>query len=275
MIKKQFNNQLQKSVGVVLLVISGAASAALPPVVDGAGKGYVPVPEKNATSGVVGMYNKLQRLQMEVQQLRGQVEEQTYTIESLKKRQRDLYLDTDRRLQALESAGRPPIASQNNSEATPALANGQPTANASGDNVKQAGEIASAAAVVSDKQAYDAAFSTLKAGRYKQAISSFSGFVTTYPNSVYIPNALYWLGEASYVTRDYDGALAEFNKVVMQHSSHSKAKDALLKIGFIQYEKKQWADARKTLQSVTSKHSGTTVAKLAQQRLERMLKEKH
>lgn len=251
------------------MVISGAASAALPPVVDGAGQAYVPA--ANPSSGVVGMYNKLQRLQMEVQQLRGQVEEQVYTLESLKKRQRDLYLDTDRRLQALESGKNTPVL-QNNLDTTPALGEGQQQTIPVVNNGKQTG---TATTVVSDKQAYDAAFSTLKAGRYKEAISNFSGFVKTYSNSVYLPNALYWLGEANYVTRDYDGATTEFNKVVLQHSSHSKAKDALLKIGFIQYEKKQWANARKTLQSVTSKYSGTTVAKLAQQRLERMLKEKH
>ena len=92
---------------------------------------------------------------------------------------------------------------------------------------------------------------------------------------MYLPNALYWLGEASYVNRDFSRALAEFNKVIVDYATHSKAKDAMLKIGFIQYENKQWKEARQTLQNVVSAFPGTTVSGLAQKRLDRMRQEKH
>jgi len=242
-----------------LALFSGAASAALPPVVDGRGQ---PVVAAATSSSLLGMYKRLEQLQTDVQQMRGQLEEQAYLIENLKKRQRDLYLDTDRRIQQLETpaVNQPlqpvkPIESAANAAQKPNLAT----------NSQAKG---------SDKVAYDKAFSGLRAGRYKQAIDDFSAFVSSYPTSVYLANAYYWLAEASYVNRDFTRAFDEFNKVLTQFPKHAKAKDALLKIGFIQYENKQWQQARKSLQQVTANYPGTTVASLAAKRLDRMKQEK-
>ena len=125
-----------------------------------------------------------------------------------------------------------------------------------------------------DSLAYEQAFSSLKSGRYKQAISDFSEFTAAYPNSTYLPNAFYWLGEASYVNRDFERAYSEFNKVVSRFPTNSRVKDALLKMGFIHYENKQWKKARKFLTMVASKYPRTSAARLADQRLKRMRKEK-
>ncbi len=243
--------------------MSGAASAALPPVVDGnSGRSSVTPAQTSATS-LLGMYNRLEELQREVQQMRGQIEEQNYLIETLKKRQRDLYLDTDRRIVQLE-AGKKVLPSIG--QVTSALPqNGLPAQTVQSSMVT-AGQ---------DKLAYDQAFSSLKSGRYQQSITDFAEFVSSFPTSIYIPNALYWLGEASYVNRDFKRAFDEFSKVLSQYPAHSKAKDAMLKVGFIQYENKQWQQARVTLEKVTVSYPGTTVASLAKKRLARMRQEKH
>jgi len=212
------------------------------------------------------MYNRLEQLQLEVQQMRGQLEEQSYLIETLKKRQRDLYLDTDRRIVQLESGtASSPMVEQS----SPSLIQGVSTPT-SQPLVSEATESNG-----QDKLAYDKAFSSLKSGQFQQSMTDFSAFVSAFPNSAYVPNALYWLGEASYVNRDFKRAVTEFNKVISQYPSHSKAKDAMLKLGFIQYENKQWKQARETLEKVTATYPGTTVASLAKKRLERLSQEKH
>lgn len=242
------------------MLISGAASAALPPVVDARGQRGA---TQTSAASMLGMYNRLEQLQRDVQQLRGELEEQAYLMETLKKRQRDLYLDTDRRLAALESGDQGPSPVAVNAPNTNLTQAVQPTA----ENNPVTG--------TDDKLAYSQAFSSLKAGRYKQAIVDYSSFVSKFPNSSLLPNAYYWLGEASYVSRDFKRAIDEFNKVVAQYPTHSKAKDALLKIGFIQYENKQWKQARETLTTVVSSYPKTTVASLAQKRLDRLHQEKH
>ncbi|MEW5058373.1 MAG: tol-pal system protein YbgF [Cycloclasticus sp.] len=253
MIIRQITGQL-----AALVLFSGAASAALPPVVDGNAQQV----SGAASSNLLTMYKRLEQLQQDVQQMRGQLEEQNYLIESLKKNQRDLYLDTDRRIQQLEA----PVIQQ---AVLPVI---QPEG---ADMLPKANLNAASTALGADKKAYDKAFAGLQAGRYPQAISDFSAFVSSYPTSEYLANAYYWLAEASYVSRDFSRALDEFNQVLQQFPRHAKAKDALLKIGFIHYENKQWQQARASLQRVTTDYPSTTVASLAAKRLERMRQEQH
>lgn len=51
------------------------------------------------------LVNQIDRLEREVQQLRGQVEQQRFELDSLRARQNDFYTDLDRRLQGMESNG--------------------------------------------------------------------------------------------------------------------------------------------------------------------------
>lgn len=59
------------------------------------------------SSGLIELSKQIEALQQEVQQLRGELENQAFTLEQVRKAQRDAYADTDRRLGALEqgSAG--------------------------------------------------------------------------------------------------------------------------------------------------------------------------
>jgi len=70
-------------------------------------------------------------------------------------------------------------------------------------------------------------------------------------------------------------ALASFRKVLEKYPDNSKAADAMLKIGYIEYEKGQFNEARQTLQQVGARYPNTMAANLAQQRVERMQREGH
>ena len=60
--------------------------------------------------GLIDMFNQLEQLQRDVQQLRGELEVQTHQSGDLQRRQREQYLDIDRRLQQLETGGAPAAA---------------------------------------------------------------------------------------------------------------------------------------------------------------------
>ena len=51
------------------------------------------------------LLQRVESLQTELRELRGEIESQGFEIESMRKRQRDLYLDSDRRLRDLELTG--------------------------------------------------------------------------------------------------------------------------------------------------------------------------
>ncbi len=232
---------------------------------------------------LVDLMDQLKALQREVQQLRGDIEVQGHNMDGLQKRQRDLYLDVDRRLHSLETGG---------VEAQPAA--GVPDAGAgdfsvapavSGSAVGEAAPVASSAGAgiaaapppalnpADERKDYDSALEILKEGRYSEASTAFRQFLSKYPASAYADNAQYWLGEVFYVTRDFQAALGEFEKVVTAFPDSSKVADARLKMGYIHYELKDWGKARELLNQVVQGYPGTTSARLAQERLDRMSSE--
>jgi tol-pal system protein YbgF len=199
---------------------------------------------------LVELTQRADALQNEVRQLRGQVEELENGNAALRKQQLDLYADLESRLNALKVAAGAPGATQASQPA------GSGTV---GDATTPAAQ-----------QAYGRAFDALKAGQYPQAIKGFQAFLVSYPRGALSDNAQYWLGEAFYVTRDYDQALAAFTRVSKEWPDSRKVPDALLKQGFALFELKRLSDARTVLNDVSRRFPGTEAARLAGERLKRV-----
>ncbi len=228
--------------------------------------------------GLIELMDRLDQLQREVQQLRGDVEVQGHALEQLKKRQRDLYVDIDRRLRQMEV--RPAPAAQSTAPEVPppaaaAASAGAAAATAASKPPAVGGEAVSQADADKIRQAYEDALNILREGRYEQAAEAFRKFLAAHPDSSYAANAQYWLAETYYVTRKFETALAEFAKVLENYPGSVKTADAKLKTGFIQYELGNWAEARKWLEAVQREFPKTTAARLAAERLERMRREGH
>ncbi|HTE40313.1 MAG TPA: tol-pal system protein YbgF [Steroidobacteraceae bacterium] len=187
---------------------------------------------------------RVEALNAEVRALRGQVEQLQHNIDSSRNQQRDLYADLDRRMQALEAKG----------VSAPAMAS-------SGGGTAPAED---------DASAYKKAFDLLKDGKYSEAGTAFTQFISTYPQSALLDNAHYWLGEARYVGKDFAAALRDFRTVVDRFPDSRKLQDAWLKIGYCQYELKNWKDARDALKRTTQLGGDTPTGKLAEQRLAKM-----
>ncbi|HHM04153.1 MAG TPA: tol-pal system protein YbgF [Gammaproteobacteria bacterium] len=242
--------------------------------------------ERMMESGaLMQMFTQLEQLQQEVQRLRGELEVKDNELAGIKQRQRDLYLDVDRRLQQLERAGAAPAT------AVPAAAAGASTGGSSpppatGPATTPSAPLAVAApsgpapggsgtATGSERVAYQQAFELLKQGRYDDAIVAFRALLANYPQGDYADNAQYWLGEAHYVTRRFREAIKEFQKVVDTYPQSSKVPDSLLKLGYTYYELGHWPPAREALEAVVSRFPQSTAAAMAEQRLQRMHAEGH
>ncbi len=200
-------------------------------------------------------------LRREMQKIRGEIEVQGHEIRKLEKKQRDLYLDIDQRLNAMQPG----------KAASPAHGGAS-----GGDwNQKSGGESSGNTSVDESaaRQNYDRALEVLKKGNYNQALTEFRSFLKQHPNSRYADNAQYWVGEVHYVNRRFTDALTEFETVISRYPDSLKVADARLKIGFINYELKQWKAARDALSQVTRDYPDSTPARLARERLQRMSKE--
>ena len=227
---------------------------------------------------LVSLLEQVSALQREVQQLRGDIEVQTHSVESLQKRQRDLYLDIDRRLHRLEAGGVQGQTSDmpgSSAALAPRQAGAIPPPSMPGPAPATGGAPGVSLDPAQERKDYDRALEQLKEGRYTEASSAFKAFLEKYPASSYADNAQYWLGEVYYVTREFQPALSEFGKVIDSYPDSTKIADARLKIGYIQYELKDWSKARQMLTDVVQTYPGTTTARLAQERLDRMKREGH
>lgn len=199
-----------------------------------------------ANGSLVDMAVQVDNLQRTTAELQGRTETLEYEAEETGDRQRDLYEDLDQRIQSLEQR---------------LQAGGAEGALVPGQLPVPGG---------SDRDNYQAAFELLKEQRYDAAAAAFKQFLATYPDSQLADNAQYWLAESYYVTGQFDEALSEFEVVINDHPQSSKVADALLKMGYCNYELQRWDAARDALQRVQREFPDTTAARLADQRLDRM-----
>lgn len=242
-------------------------------------------PAAGADSAIFEVLGRLEQLQLEVQQLRGMVEEQSQTIADLERKQSNMYSDLDDRIQLLSSQARPaaaqPAATDTAQTATPASAAATtapqqpaaaPASEAPAAEVKAAETPAAvpATAKASEKERYQEAYETLRNGHNARAIQMFEALQADYPAGEFSDNSQYWLGEAYKINREYDKARAAFNKVVSQYPNSSKVPDALLKLGYIEFDQQNLAKARDYLTRITTSYPETTAAHLATKKLAQM-----
>ena len=206
---------------------------------------------------LIELANQIAQLRAETQSLRGDIETLQFSNEGAAERQQALYGDLDARLQALEAAG-----------SAPAFGGAF-----GGGSVGSAGGPAGSFGGGNDQDAYNAAFAMIQTREYAAAGDAFASFLASYPNSVLRDNAQYWLAETYYVRREFAQALPQFERVIEDYPQSAKLPDALLKIGYCNYEMQRWDAARQALTEVTRLYPDTTAARLAEQRLGQIAQE--
>ena len=240
---------------------------------------------------LIELLDRVESLQAEVQSLRGEVEEQTHAVSQLNKRQRELYLDVDRRLSNIETmaVAAPestdpaiPAAGTNtvgdgdtaSTGVTVAAADTTPADSAteavSGTDTSTAVAAADPVDAIREQDAYQTAFTLLKTGRYEEAGDAFRTFLDDYSTGKYADNAQYWLGETYYVRQRFAEAVQQFRVLAQRYPDSAKFPHALLKIGYSQSELGQNAAAEQTFNELIARFPQSPAARNAEKRLERM-----
>jgi tol-pal system protein YbgF len=207
---------------------------------------------------VLDLLAEVEKLKTDIAKLRGQSELQDHQLDTLGKRQNDLYADLDQRISALAK----PAPAE-----TPAVPSAQaPSAPAA------ATPAAAAVAPQSDQQlvetrAYEAALALFRDANYAGSIVGFNSFLKAYPDSALASNAQYWIGYSYYALKDYKSALAHQKKLLAAYPASAKVPDALLNIATNQIALDKLVEARKTLEELIAKYPGTNAATLASRRL--------
>ena len=230
---------------------------------------------------IVDLVTRVQALERELRALRGEVEQQDYTLNQLRDQQKQQYLDLEGRLNGIEQNGGSlgpgggALSSSNNSGNLRDLSiTGEPQAAVSSepDTPSQADATQEPVGgdAVNEQAAYESAFELLKAGRYADASQVLSQFLQDYPDGQLAPNARYWLAESYYVSSQLEPSLQEFDRFVREYPTNEKLAQALLKIGYIYDRMGITEDARNALSEVATRFPDSAAARLAKKRLERL-----
>jgi tol-pal system protein YbgF len=198
----------------------------------------------NSGRGIADLFYQIQILQQEIQDLRGQAEEQAYTIKRLQQDQKDQYLDLDRRVAQISQGA--PAAS-----AKPITGTTSSTQNFSGSPTNE-------------KDAYRQAFEAMRGEQFEVSKTAFQALIANYPNGQYTPNAFYWIGEIFlFADQDPEQARQAFMQVVNLYPDHQKTPDALYKLGVVHATLAENDTARRFLDRVQREYPDASAAGLA------------
>jgi tol-pal system protein YbgF len=194
------------------------------------------IDSKSDKTSSLDLTGEIDKLRNEIANLRGQVEVLNNDLANAQRREKDFYTDLDQRLRKLE----PQRLSVDGKEV----------------DVDQ-----------TEQKNFEAALALFKAGSYQAADEAFSSFLQHYPESSYVAQANYWLGNTYYAVRDCAKAIPAYRAVATRFPSSQKAPDALLNMASCQLELKDKIGARESLESLLKKYPGSTAAGMGKERL--------
>lgn len=230
---------------LILLMLGGG----LPPSI-----GYAQNPPEQTLA--LELLQRVERLEAEVRQMRGELELQRYQFERLQQER------TVAEYPVSPLGGVAPVTPvQPSTASAPPAAPPERTPAAPPPSALRA-------AGGTEQMDFDAALAEWREGRYPAAITAWQRFLNAHPNSRLAGDAQYWLGEAYYVSRDYNAAKEAFINLGLNDPQSARLPDALLKLGYIYGELGDIPRAREVLQKLMQVYPNTQAASLAERRLQ-------
>jgi tol-pal system protein YbgF len=220
---------------------------------------------------------RLQSMEREIQVLRGEIELHTHQLDEQSKKQRDLYVVLDQRLQALEKQIQSLTATQGNAATVlPAVPATTPPAIPVTTPIPitatPARSVASAPAkpVENDQQVYQQALDFLYQQHFDKAIGGFRGYIQKFPQGRYAHVSQYWIAEAYYALGQFKAAVNEYQKLIDTYPASPKLAEAMVKMGESYTKLNDRGHAQRSYELVIRSYPGTDEARQAQVLLQKL-----
>nr|WP_136252058.1 tol-pal system protein YbgF [Ningiella ruwaisensis] len=198
------------------------------------------------------MQQQLDMLQADVDGIRGSIELHNHQLEKILERQRELFLELDRRFENLQQQS----------------ANVAGNIGSAGSGQGSASQVPVSVPAQSEQDAYQAAVNLILQERdYERAIPAFQSFLSRYPQSDLTDNAHYWLGQLLYNNQSWEEAKVQFEQVANKFADSPKRADSLLKLGMIAKSQGNAALAKRYFEQVVSEYPNSTPARLSNEQL--------
>ena len=182
------------------------------------------------------LQNQIEALREQNARLIGRVEELSNQLTLEQRSNRDLYTDLDKRMAELEPAD----------------------VELDGRTVRVSAE---------ERRLYTLAVSFFSQGKYGESEALLRTLTANYPQTGYMPAALFWLGNSLYASGELKQALEVENKLLKEFPKDARVPDALLTKAAAEVGLGQRTNASKTLQKIIKEHKDAPAAKVAQERL--------
>ncbi|MFM8454756.1 MAG: tol-pal system protein YbgF [Gammaproteobacteria bacterium] len=217
----------------------------------GAGVAEAAPPPSEDRAGAAELVRRLDAMQQELRELRGQLEEQQFEIKHLKQQ----------------------ANKQHSTASTPASSAPQHTTQQTQNNHQKPQEMH-----LDQESLYQRAYGFIRDKNSQEAKTGMQVYLQKYPTGTYAANAYYWLGELEFaewkknpeILKTLDEASAHFNQVVQKFPKHAKASDALLKLGLVALGKKDSAQAKHYFKEVGLRYPDSVAAAVATEKMKQL-----
>lgn len=226
--------------------------------------------EQQLRSQYAELYATVDRLQEQIQLLRGKVEEKEYrqknmlsgdtgdSIESKVANLEQASLSIKDRLLRIEE-----YLALDGAAKKPASAKPVPDKSPAKDKAET-----SHAKEMTENELYAKAKQDFDSGELEAARTDFLEFLKRYPKSAIADSAQFWVGEIYYRQKWYEKAILEYQKVIENYPKGNKIQASLLKQGFSFFNLGDKSNGRLILKELINKYPSSNEAKIAKQKLE-------
>lgn len=183
----------------------------------------------------MGLYDRLEKLTKEVQNLRGQVDVLNNSLGKERQNTQDIYGALSSRIEEMDPKAKAAAAASDR-------------------------EIAA-------KQELDKCLAIFQKGDASASIACFTKLTQNYKRTKIYPDALYWLGSSHYMKGNLAQAISTEQSFISGYSKHAKVPEAYLVVGMAQMDSKKPQDAQATFNKLIKLYPKSEAAALARKQL--------
>ena len=192
------------------------------------------------------LYEKIERLEEEIRELRNLLEENSILVDRSLELQQQRYLDLDGRILELSNLSSKPAPS-----------------------IESDQEMVS---ITEERDLFKSALTLFEESRFAEALELFSNIIISFPEGSFTPDAYFWSGELYLAQEMYEDAKLSFQNVVDQFPEHTRTPDSLFKLGEIFRFEGELRTSEEFYQKVLDSYPQSGAAQLAKKSKE-ILKE--
>lgn len=212
------------------------------------------------------LFETVNQIRMELQALRGKVEEADYAIDKSRQTGTTAVQEQEARLKRMEEIG---LRNKERIDRIEQVLNFEAPKTVTPPTKDPPKPTPSPVKKdLSEVELYDTAKQALDKGEFDAARDRFNEFIKRFPKSANADNAQFWIGETYYREKWYEKAIMEYQKVIESYPDGNKVAAALLKQGLSFFNLNEKANSRLILKELIKKYPTSSEAKIAKEKLD-------